>query len=609
MTAKLIFLVQQYSLLGVAALVFFGLGRPLIAGATQTSPAIRVPLQIAAGMGIAMIALFVSGILGQLHLAVLAILALVGLTLAIAPVARRDTMPALLARVRSLRMTIGRLPLTTWWWITIAVAVSLPLLLRPLQVPSEWDELAYHLPYARFWAEQGALTVNEWLRYPLSAYNLNLLYAAALLLGSDVLPHLLHALTGLLTAALTFGIARRFVDWKVGLVAAVLAVYSTRWGWNNAYVDLGLMLFWSCAFAALALRYTFSDARFAYLAAFFAGIAVGIKYQGLIYLPVFLAFAFIVERRPAVVIRSALVFVVVGGYWYLRNYLISGDPIHPIGGHLFGFWLWTPADLAAQHSDLDRVRGWRDWVLLPAFAAPLLWRGATPVVRGLILCAAGALLLWYLVSGYWRYLMPAYPMLAILSAAVVVALWQRAGLPSAIPKLARTLNRRLRLAVAALVLVAVATTLAHDLRKELGRVIPDGEARAQYLAKKFPGYALLRTSDDAPAKTLYQLGFEDEIYYLGTSVRGDWFGPGRYTDVMALTQDAGALAAHLAALGTDRFLVHRSRQPFANLAWDPTMAEHFDRLGQSEDAGLYRLRKTAADLDTDRSPSLPRDTD
>ena len=588
---KLAFALREYVLLGIFVVAAFGLGRPLagwIARDHGLSRLLGVPLQISAGMGLIMAALFVAGLLGALIAPVVGVLILIGLVLALVPA--RPAPAAVAAQP-------GEVPRSAWWWGLIAVLLCLPLLVTPLRPPLAWDELAYHLPYARFWAEQGALTVNPWLRYPLSAYNMDLVYAAALLFGSEVLPHLIHALTGALTAALTFGVARRFLDWRVGLLAAVLLVYATRWGWANAYVDLGIMLFWSAAFAALALRHSLRDRRFSYLAAFFAGIAVGIKYQGLFYLPLFMVLALVVERRPAVVLRAVLIFAAMGGYWYLRNLIISGDPVHPIGGHLFGFWLWTPGDLAAQHDDLDRVRGWRDWLFLPALAAPLFWRGAHPFQRGLMLSAATALAIWYLVSGYWRYAVPIYPMLALLAAGVIVELWSRvartATLRAALGAARDRLDPRLGWVLAAVLLLVVARTALRDTSRAWELVFPEGPERAAYLAQRFPGYALINSLGGAPVQTLYQLGFEGELYHLEGSVRGDWFGPGRYTDVLALAQDGAALARHLRGLGADGLLVNLAREPFSTQSWDPAMEAWLEPLGRSDRAALYRLRPAA----------------
>lgn len=394
LSTDLVFALEQYLLLILIITGAYGLGRPLtgwMRGSLVLPRVLTIPLQVGAGIGVAMISLFVAGLLGQFRVHLIGTLLLIGLSFAFAPLLLRPSR----LRVSAMRMAraLKRIPISVWWWVAIALAVSFPLLLRPLQLPLEWDELMYHLPYARFWAQQGGLTVNEWLRYPLFPYNMDLLYGAALVFDNDVLPHLIHAFTGALTAVLTFAVATRFMDWRVGLVAAILLLHATRWGWSNAYIDLGLMLFWSCAFTALALRHQLGDRRFSYLAAFFAGVAVGVKYQGLFYLPVFVILALTVERRLAVINRALLIFLGVGGYWYLRNWFISGDPVHPIGGYLFGFWLWSPGDLAAQFYELETVREWPNWYFLPALGAAAFWRRSTAFYRGLLLCATASVVI------------------------------------------------------------------------------------------------------------------------------------------------------------------------------------------------------------------------
>ena len=591
LSEKLLFVLEQDALLSVFIVAAYGIGRPL-AGWMRLSLGLpcllTVPLQVSAGVGATMAALFIAGILGQFNGKVIGSLMLIGLGLAVAPLLLRPT--RLRTFLEHLAGSFRRIPASDWWWAAIASAAGLSLLLAPLRVPLEWDELMYHLPHARLWAHNGTLTVNHWLRYPLFPYNMELLYGAALVFGSDVLPHLFHALTGALTAVLTFAVARHFLDWRVGLVAVIELLRATKWGWSNAYIDLGLMLFLSSAFVSLALRHQLGDSRFSYLAAFFAGIAAGIKYQALFYLPVFAILALAVERRRAVVARATLIFATIGSYWYLRNWLVSGDPIHPIGGHIFGFWLWNAEDLAGQFGDLERVKDWPNWFLLIALGAVLFWRGSTAFIRGLILTTATSVSIWYLASGYSRYLVPVYPMLAMLSSYAILELWSRSGLALWFQRALQRLGPSLQRALLPVIFAFIAAHALHDAAKTLRQIFPKGDERDTFLAQRFGGYALLRSLGYPPVGTLYQLGFEGELYYLGESVRGDWFGQGRYKDSMALTRDAAALAAHLNDLGADSLLVNIGRQPFSNLFWDPRLLDYFEIVGRSDQAVLYRLR-------------------
>ena len=50
--------------------------------------------------------------------------------------------------------------------LAVLVLTALPALVEPLAPPAVFDELMYHLPYAREVAQSGRLGVHEWLRYP-----------------------------------------------------------------------------------------------------------------------------------------------------------------------------------------------------------------------------------------------------------------------------------------------------------------------------------------------------------------------------------------------------------------------------------------------------------
>lgn len=455
----------------------------------------------------------------------------------------------------------------------------------------EWDELMYHLPYARFWADQGELAINEWLRYPLFAYNMDLLYGATLVVGDDVLTHLIHALTAALSAVMVFAVAREYLDWRVGLIAVILLIRSTQWGWSNAYVDLGVMLSWTSAFATLALRSHIQDSWLSYLAAFFAGIAVGVKYQGLFYLPIFFLLALIIEKRLSILIRAGTIFVIIGGFWYLRSYIISGDPVHPVGGHLFGFWLWNADDLRGQHSDLDHVRGWRDWSFLPALAAPLFWPTLKPFLRGLLVVTALSVALWFLVSGYWRYLSPIYPLLALLSAWVIIKIWDSTGIGPIFEKLLAKQQPKAATVFYVVMVVAALLFNSKNIIRAWNDIYPDPETRDLYLAERFPGHAMMKVSPGIPTDAiLYHLGFEGEIYLLGKNIIGDWFGPGRYSDVLARWDDANSLSQHLKSMGVDYFLINLHRKPFSSLVFASDFLRYFDFVNRSDKAALYQLR-------------------
>jgi len=156
-------------------------------------------------------------------------------------------------------------------------------------------------------------------------------------------------------------------------------------------------------------------------AAFALGLAAGSKYQALIYLPFSVPFcsASNADRKPGLPWSRPFCYPVV--YWYVRNAILTGDPFDPLGARIFGYHDWNEWDLTAQFNDLKGVANWPPKCLWPALLAPLLPRFyRAPVWRGTLLLAAYASIVWLLTSHYDRYLLPMFPLLALLSARVVL---------------------------------------------------------------------------------------------------------------------------------------------------------------------------------------------
>ncbi len=588
MIDKLFYILWGYTLLAMIVMAAYGWAIPFMGRLSLSEypeKYLFFCLQIAAGIGIIILILFILGLLGFLKFAYILSVLGVGLGMALAKgIFNWESIIQQLHKITSchskLYILIG---------CAIFFVIILPLLLDPFKPPLNWDELSYHLPYARLWAQNGNLIVNEWLRYPLHAHNQHLLFTLALVIGNESLAHLIHAFSGALTVLLVVAFACVFMDWRVGLIAALLLINSTKWGWSLAYVDLTFMLFFTCSIASLAVSYRTEDHRFSYLAAFFFGITLGIKYLGLFYLPIFMALFFLVERRPSVIFKAFLILFITGGYWYIRNYIISGDPVHPGGGNVFGFWLWNQGDLIGQHGDFERVRGWRHWYLLLAFLAPLFWLKIDSFHRVLFIVAFLSVLLWYWFSGYWRYLVAIYPILALLAALVIVRIWDFIKLKPWFGLHFRNMNFFAPMAFFVLLLSIATSFNPRKISKAWDSIYQDMEERNSFLTTRFPGYALIKDAELSPDESIYQLGFENEIYLLGNQIVGDWFGPGRYTDVMVRWNDIEKLRQHLADFGVNYILVNRAREPFSSLE-DLDLSGRFETVLKSQGAVLYKIK-------------------
>ncbi|SDW64774.1 ArnT family glycosyltransferase [Thiocapsa roseopersicina] len=588
LSAKLAFALDQLTWLATYAIAAFGAGQRLLAplAMADLDAGLRSSLRLAAGIGVFVVSLFLLAATGLLVSNAILLLVLSGLVAA----AAHGLTVVRSSRKIPVSVRPGQVSPREWFWILLILLSVIPLLTRALQIPFQFDELMYHLPTARDWAREGGLTVNESLRYPLSAFNFHLLYAAALVLGNDVFPHLIHAFAGVLVAVGVYSVGRRYFDRRTGFVAALQTIIATLWFYETAYVDLGVGLFLFFGFVALALAYEQQDARWIYLAAFFAGLAVGTKYQGLFYLPVLVLLALAVERRPSVLVRASLVLFFVGGYWYLRNLWISGDPLHPIGGRFFGYWLWNADDLRAQYRDLDGVRGWPEWYLCVAAASVFFLKGSSGIYRGLVAAVLGSALIWILVSGYPRYLVPVYPLLALLSAFVFVRVSDLIGLGRRVGALWARLGKRWRVALPSILLLIIGFSYIDDAKLAWGRIAPTADARDAVLRQRSAAYEILSDVDPDDGLRVFQLGFEGEIYYFPVPVTGDWFGPGRYSEVARRLGKGAELAGYLASMDTNALLINRRHPSFADLALDPDIDRYFTLVRRTDRVELYRLK-------------------
>lgn len=187
---------------------------------------------------------------------------------------------------------------------------------------------------------------------PFSYYpmNLDLLYLVTLYFGSDIIPKLIHFAFALLTAWLIFNYLRKRIDLVYAAVGAMffLSVPIIVKLSITVYVDLGL-IFFSTASLLLLLRWIENGFPLKLLiqSAFFCGLALGTKYNGLIALFILTLFVpFLYSRYPQ---GEKHGFLKAAGYgilflfvallffspWMIRNYLWTSNPIFPLYDHWF----------------------------------------------------------------------------------------------------------------------------------------------------------------------------------------------------------------------------------------------------------------------------------
>ncbi|MGN8080937.1 ArnT family glycosyltransferase [Variovorax sp. 22077] len=560
------FAAAHYAALAVFVTGCWGYGRALLgrlAPPPRRDAGLEAAMAVALGVGIFICAFQALAIFGAFRTGATAAVVAVGV------VAAALQLPAWLRERRAL--LLANPPAAPWSYVERVAAIALalvvlPALAAPLAPPIAFDELMYHLPYARQVAEQGSLGIHDWLRYPWFPYNYNLLYAGALQLGDDVLPHFLNGLAGALSVVMIYRLGMLHANRLTACIGA--AIWLGLGDYSNALIDMGVALFVLSACVALwwwreseVGKPAHGGIRWLGVAAFCLGLAAGSKYQALIFLPLVAPFVFRHERSLKAWALVFACFLLPCVYWYARNAIMTGDPFNPIGARVFGFTEWTPADYVQQVADVRVHAELPNALLWSVFFAPFspLWKRSAAVRAAGWFCLY-SVIVWVVTSRYPRYLTASFPLLAAIAAVgwQVVFGWIVAGFrrlagaraPAAdVPPAVVTARTPARVGDWAIVLLlaVLAAVSVRQTATKVALIATTPEAREAVLRKHVPGYAVMDYLRRTAKGRVYQIALNEAIYYGPNPIWGDTLGPWRYTDFGKLS--GGDLARKLSGMG------------------------------------------------------------
>lgn len=222
--------------------------------------------------------------------------------------------------------------------------------------PTIGDSTSFHAPYADFFLQNHGLSVNEFMIYPYHTFNLNIFYSMGLMLAHN-LTYLqtLHGLFAVITMLGLYGFARAM---RLHLLICLLLpfifidLFPIRFNAIQANVDLGGMCFSFAAFFALWCWSESKKHSHLVVASICLGMAIGTKYILLAMIPPAILALFLLEPRNFIrnAILCAVWLLAWGSWWYIRNTILIGNPVHPFASGIFGYRIWTEADMASQLS-------------------------------------------------------------------------------------------------------------------------------------------------------------------------------------------------------------------------------------------------------------------
>ena len=324
------------------------------------------------------------------------------------------------------------------------------------------DEITYHLLGPLIWLREHRIAPVMGEAHSAFPAAIEVLYGLAGAISNDRAPGPLGALFLGVLALQARGIARRLGSGALGgdlaaaFIAGMPAVTSTT---ENCFVDLPYAAF---TLAAARLAFDASESRRIWLAGAFAGFACGTKYFGL---PATLLIAFLIAifqtGRTLPRLGNAMIFLVAsgltGGAWYVRNWIVLGNPIYPpppLLWHLFptptfsleasiqfkAYIAKRGAGLGKSISDLLllplRLTYWTAWFhggggmgLAPLAFGPLALALVWKKRAGLVWAGLAALLtvFWFYSDQEFRFLDPGVAIFAAFAGLGAEALLLQAG--------------------------------------------------------------------------------------------------------------------------------------------------------------------------------------
>jgi hypothetical protein len=571
-----VYALKQYSVLALMGVSFWGAGDLSIRALTKNRIEdgwLSMALSVSMGLGIFIVLLQALGAVGLLQRSYINVVLFSGLFLAA-------------WQIRRLMARIDVWPKYRFNpWVLLATLLVMFTVFRPLSIPLAWDELMYHLPHASQWAQSGHLSVNEWLRYPWFPYNFDLLYSAALILRNDSFAHLLHALAGWLTMLMIYRLGVRHGNHLVAFMASCIWIYLSKWFFSTAYIEMGIALFVfaSCVSFQQWLNRKEDDGWLLIACSLF-GVAAGSKYQALSFLPLFFVAAVWQGARPKLLLKASFFFLLPCIYWYARNYILTGDPFNPLGGKLFGYSDWDAGDMAYQLLDLHRLKNWPDPVLWPALLSPvfLLFNKNRALLHGVVF-SIYAVIIWYVTSQYDRYLMPAYPIIAILAA---YSIWSVARLLVKLAPVYLKSNCHLLKYPTFLVLaISLGSVIKKEYKKERHFIGMDSKTKEEIRNRFIPEMGMLDYLMKNPQGKIYQWGLEGVIYYSPNPIWGDHFGFWRYRDFVSYNPEV--MAQKLKSGGFDVLLT--GSLTAQGLEGTANFKQYFQEIAASPGAKAYKI--------------------
>ncbi|MEM2772724.1 MAG: glycosyltransferase family 39 protein [Candidatus Pacearchaeota archaeon] len=211
-----------------------------------------------------------------------------------------------------------------------------------------FDSQFYLLGLPNQWRLQHKISFNKYIFASMYPFNINMLYLLAITLNDDISAKLIHWFCGIICCFTIYTFVKKYFSKTVALIA-VLIFYTVPTlmavSWKTA-IELGIAMF-ETAMVLCMVEYVINrDKLWLIWCGIFAGFSVGSKYLSLvevfsISLSFFMFNLIIDKEKISDIAKNYLYFllpaITICLPWYLRNLIITGNPVFPFFADKIGF--------------------------------------------------------------------------------------------------------------------------------------------------------------------------------------------------------------------------------------------------------------------------------
>ncbi|NQV78368.1 MAG: hypothetical protein HQ490_08455, partial [Lutibacter sp.] len=236
----------------------------------------------------------------------------------------------------------------------IIVLMFIKFFIALFQIPLEFDSLVYHLPIVTEWLQTGSIMNIYYNAFagPLAYYpsNFDLFYLWSMLpINNDFFINLINFPLFLLLTLTIYCISINFgISKKVSLFISAFPLYMPVFlqQAGTIFVDIYFILTFSLSiyFLQEVAKNTVEKSN-SIMFGLALGLFMGTKYLGLPYgiipLAIFILIHLFRKNKSYYALASGLFSVfLTGSFFYIRNWINSGNPIFPVEINLFGHTLF-----------------------------------------------------------------------------------------------------------------------------------------------------------------------------------------------------------------------------------------------------------------------------